>query len=109
VLKGNGRHRTLAVSGCFSIPTSDGIVAEGLGGVPFKANTPFMIRDTWGYAPVGVCGKPELFDLQADPYALSNTISRHEAVAGELHKEFAEYLKRLDASPEFIAKWKTGR
>ena len=45
---------------------------------------------------------PELFDLEADPYAESNVIADHQDIAQDLHAKLIQWLRDIDAPPAAI-------
>lgn len=63
---------------------------------------PFMVTQNWGFAPIGVDGNKELFDLQKDPYALHNLAGDHPSVVAELHEMFRKYLDTHRATKSFV-------
>ena len=91
------KHREFVISGCH-IQSRDGQP-------PRKATTPFLITERWGYAPVGAGGKPELYDLEADPLTERNIAPDKGDVIKELHQLFLEYLKQHGAPAEFMSLW----
>jgi len=97
ILAGEPSHRDLAVSGCFIRHKPQG--ARG------KATTPFLATERWGYAPVGAQGKPELFDLAADPLAENDIAEEHPEVVAELHRRLLEHLREHNAPEETVALW----
>ncbi len=98
---GSGRHRELAVSGCFLHP-------EGTGGVPRCASTPFVVSsDGWGYAPVGAEGTPELYALGEDPLAENNLAAEHPDKVRIMHERFIEYLREYADDDWIAACWGT--
>jgi hypothetical protein len=64
-----------------------------------------VITDRWGYAPVGAQGRPELYDLSADPLAQIDVAADHASLLGELHAAFLDHLRAHGASREFLALW----
>lgn len=97
VLGGEARHRDYVVSGCH-IHASDGVP-------PRKATTPFLTTREWGYAPVGAGGRPELYDLAADPLAEHDLAAEHGQVVRELHELFVQHLAEHRAPEEFLSLW----
>jgi len=77
-------------------------LAEG-GGLPKKSLTPALYTHQWAYVPFGPDGRPELFDLQADPYCETNILELHKDVAGQLRRRLLEWLRGIGAPPEAIA------
>jgi arylsulfatase A-like enzyme len=104
VRKGGGKHREFAVSGCYSVPSGDKLTAGGLGGT-FKANTPFLIKDEWGFAPVGQRGQPELYRLGSDPSAQKNIANGNESQMEDLLYVLVEHLREHNAPPDTISMW----
>ena len=70
---------------------------------PRKWVTPVVYTEKWAYAPIGIEGARELFDLDADPYAENNVAADNEKVVKELHGKLLGWLKSIDAPPEAIA------
>ena len=95
---GDGEHRDVVVSGCH-------VRAPG-GMPPRKATTPFVVTDKWGYAPVGAYGRPELYDLTADPAAEQDVAADHARVVADLHDLFMQYLADYRAPEAFRSLWK---
>ena len=97
---GRGSHRDVVVSGCFTRS------ANGRP-VPAKAVTPFVVSSSWGYAPVGARGRPELYNLAADPLATRDLADENgnENVIREIHEQFLAYLRQHDAPAEAMACW----
>jgi hypothetical protein len=114
VVAGTGTHRTLAVSGAHIAGTSAGEggapplgvepVAQQIG-LPRKASTPFLVTDRWGYAPVGADGKPELYDLIADPLASDDIVAARPEVAARLHGDFLAHLAEHRAPAAMVMLW----
>ncbi len=75
--------------------------------LPARSSTPFVVTDRWGYAPVGAYGKPELYDLAADPLATDNVAAGNEGIAADLHDLFMDHLSAHQASERFLALWRT--
>jgi len=90
-------HRDFTVAGCFSRGKD--------GKVPAHCSTPFVVTERWGYTPIGATGKPELFDLEADPLAADNVIGEDPATARDLHALLAEHLKTCQAPGEVVDLW----
>ena len=90
-------HRDYAVSGCY-------VRSEG-DKAPHKATTPFLVTDRWGYAPVGAWGRPELYDLAADPLAQVDRASDSAPLIRELHELFLAHLSAHRAAEPFTALW----
>ena len=97
VLAGNGAHRDFAVSGCH--------VTAPEGKPPRKCTTPFVVTDSWGYAPVGANGSPELYDLANDPKTEGDVAPSHPDVVAEMHELLLRHLREHRASPEFLELW----
>ena len=73
------------------------------GAIPSTAVTPVLYTDKWAYAPFGPQGQRELFDLEADPYAETNIIADHPAVADDLHAKLVGWLRDIGAPDEALA------
>ncbi|MBN1246157.1 MAG: sulfatase [Anaerolineae bacterium] len=78
-----------AICGCF-LRARDGKV-------PSNASTPMIYTEKWAYGPIGPDGKPELYDLEADPYAETNQIAAHPDVAAEMHAQMTQWLRDIGA------------
>ena len=72
---------------------------------PRKASTPFLVCGKWGYAPIGVDGTQELFDLSADPLAERNVVEGNASIVAELHERFIGHLNEHNAPDNFIKLW----
>ena len=70
---------------------------------PRKWTTPVLYTEKWAYAPIGMEGERELYDLDADPYAESNVAADHPEVVSELHGRLVEWLKEMGAPEEALA------
>lgn len=79
----------VAICGCF-LRAEDGNVSD-------KASTPVAYTERWAYVPIGPDGQPELYDLDADPYAEANVIGEHPEVASEMHGQMQQWLRSIDA------------
>ena len=97
LLEGEDEHREFAVTGCF-------VRADG-DARPRKCCTPFVTTKRWGYAPVGACGKPELYDLANDPLAANDVAADHAPEVEELHGLLLQHLHGHGASDAFLALW----
>ena len=74
--------------------------------MPRRATTPFLVTERWGYAPVGEYGRPELFDLPADPIAENNIAADNMELVKELHEMFMAHLTEHNAPENFLDLWK---
>jgi arylsulfatase A-like enzyme len=99
ILSGEPSHRDIAVSGCCIHASGDAR--------PRKAVTPFVVAETWGYAPVGAQGKQELYDLAADPLAETDVAADHPDVVAALHERFIAHLQEHHAPDATIALWRS--
>jgi arylsulfatase A-like enzyme len=95
---GGGAFRETVVSGSC-------LRAAKPGSVPAGGTTPFVVTDRWGYAPVGAAGKPELYDLAADPLAGADVSGANPEVVSEMHDRFLAYLADVDAPESMQAAW----
>jgi arylsulfatase A-like enzyme len=68
-----------------------------------KAVTPVVYTRQWAYAPIGAEAQCELYDIEADPYCLSDLAADNPAVCDELHAKLLGFLKDLNAPPEAAA------
>ena len=73
------------------------------GDTPKKWTTPVLYTERWAYAPIGMKGERELFDLDADPYAESDVASDHPEVLAKLHERLLTWLREMDAPEEAVA------
>ena len=73
------------------------------GAQPTKWTTPMLYTEKWAYAPIGAAGPPELYDLDADPYAEANLIGDHPDAFRQLHKRFIAWLREMRAPLDAIA------
>ncbi len=99
LLTGNNTHRDYAVSGCY-------VRADGTA-PPRKTITPFLVTERWGYAPVGAYGRPELYDLEADPLAAHDTSADNRRLCAELHELLIAHLTEHGAGENVLALWKS--
>jgi arylsulfatase A-like enzyme len=70
------------------------------GGKPVKWTTPVLYNERWAYAPIGMAGERELFDLAADPYAEHNLAPDYPQVVRELHARFLGWMHEIGAPQE---------
>jgi arylsulfatase A-like enzyme len=114
VRRGSGGHREVAVSGSHihvvaaeaDTPAREGLDFPVRGGAPPReASTPFLVTDRWGYAPVGAAGRPELYDLSADPLAEHDLARDMPQTVGELHRAFVDHLEQLGSPAAVLALW----
>lgn len=94
---GQGRHRDFAVSGTF--------LRAKPGHLPGGATLPFAVDTRWGYAPVGAEGRPELYDLAADPLAEHDLAAEHPEEVARMHQRFLDHLRENRAGEEQLAAW----
>lgn len=99
VRTGNASHREYAISGCHLWGTAQK--------PPRKAPTPFVTTKRWGYAPVGAYGRPELYDLPADPLAANDVAADHADVCRELHALLLDHLAAHGASDDCLELWRS--
>jgi arylsulfatase A-like enzyme len=81
--------RELAVSAC-QVRDKTSVTRPG-------ATTPVVYTATRAYAPFGVDGGPELYDIEADPLAENNIIADAEGEAEALHEKLLGWLSDIDA------------
>ena len=98
VRTGKNRHRDQAISGCH--------IAAAPSMRPRRASTPFVVTEDWGYAPVGVYGRQELYDLKADPLAEHDVAADHAEVVAEMCARFLQHLSNREASRDFVELWR---
>ena len=72
------------------------------GHVPINNATPVLRTQKWAYAPIGVEGRRELYDVESDPLCETNVAADRPDVTGELHERFLAWLTDLDAPQEAI-------
>lgn len=94
---GRGTHRQYVVSGCHARSQD--------GRAPRRCCTPFVRNERWGYAPIGADGKPELYDLAADPLAATDIAERHPDVVRDMHSLLVEFLREAGAAEEALRMW----
>jgi arylsulfatase A-like enzyme len=70
---------------------------------PVNITTPMLYTDRWAYAPIGADGRPELFDLDVDPYAERSVAGEQPKVIRELHGRLVAWLREMDAPRETLA------
>jgi arylsulfatase A-like enzyme len=78
---------------------------------PRGINTPFLIADDYGYAPIGEDGTAQLFDLAADPLA-ERPLGADGAAFAAGHARLRELLQEIEAPPwllEFFDRSRRGR
>ena len=71
------------------------------GGWPRGINTPFLVTDDYGYAPIGEDGSAQLFDLAADPLAERPLGVGGPALAAA-HARFTELLQEIEAPQHLV-------
>ena len=74
--------------------------------LPACASTPFLRAGTWGYAPVGPDGAPQLFDLAADPNAERDVAAANRGTVADLHELLLASLKEYGAGDAVQALWR---
>ncbi len=67
-----------------------------------KAVTPVLYADRWAYAPIGMEGKRELYDIESDPYAEKDVADKHSKIVEKLHGKLLGWLKEMDAPEEAV-------
>ena len=72
------------------------------GNIPHKATTPVVYTAEWAYAPIGADGRPELYRLEADPYAEQNIIDQHADVAKQMQAMLLAFLHNHNAPAEAL-------
>jgi arylsulfatase A-like enzyme len=98
LLEGVHEHREFAVSGsCWGASPDE---------VPRQSVTPFVANREWGYTPVGADGKPELYDLAADPYAKRNLARRNAAMCRKMHDHLLAHLRENRAGRKLVKFWR---
>ncbi len=86
--------RDFAICGCH--------LRKKEGQVPSTAVTPVLYTETWAYAPIGLQGERELFDLTTDPYGETNIAADHPEVVQELHSKLLQWLQDMNAPANAI-------
>jgi arylsulfatase A-like enzyme len=69
---------------------------------PTGWETPVLYTDQWAYAPIGMTGSRELFDLHADPYAESDVADQYPQIVEQLHQRLLDWLDDIGAPEEAI-------
>ena len=72
---------------------------------PRGATMPFLVKDEWGFAPIGACGASELYDLSIDPLAKNDIACDNSKIVDELRREFLRYLRNLNAPASLVEIW----
>ena len=75
---------------------------RGPDGLRAQTSTPVLYTERWAYAPIGMDGQRELFDLEADPYAEQDVSEGHEPLVRELHDRLVAWLRDIGAPAETI-------
>ena len=91
-------HRDIAVTATYVSPTQDGKC-------PDRSATPFVVDDTWGFAPIGASGDKELYDMRNDPLALHDVSAAHPKIVQEMHNKFLEYMRSFKVSEQIVHCW----
>ena len=68
---------------------------------PRGINTPFVIADEYGYAPIGEDGTAQVFDLAADPLA-ERPLGAAGTALDEGHARLGALLQEIDAPPRLL-------
>lgn len=103
----HGQSFAPSLRGAAQEPTRDFVITgyhlrKRDGAIPSTAVTPVLYTEKWAYAPIGPEGQRELFDLEADPYAETNVIGDHPAVADDLHAKLVQWLRDIGAPDDAI-------
>ena len=77
-------------------------VRREAGRFPINTATPVLRTEKWAYAPIGVKGERELYDMGRDPLCETNVAADHPEVADDLHGRFLAWLADLEAPGEAI-------
>ena len=101
LLAGGGALRDRVITGAHARPA-----AETPHELPARASTPFLRAGSWGYAPVGPAGAPQLFDLAADPLAEQDVASANRDAVRDLHELFLQTLRDYGAGDAVQALWR---
>ena len=109
LLTGSGTLRDHVITAAHTRPA-----AETPDRVPARASTPFLRArapfpgaGTWGYAPVGPDGAPQLFDLAADPRAERDVAEANRGTVAELHELLLASLAEYGAGDAVQALWRS--
>jgi len=65
--------------------------------------TPMLYTAKWAYAPVGVRGTPELYNIVNDPSATKNLAAIHPRIAARHHRMLLDWLHEMNAPDDTIA------
>lgn len=101
LLAGGGALRDRVITGAHPRPA-----AATPTELPARASTPFLRAGSWGYAPVGPAGAPQLFDLAADPLAEQDVASANRDTVRDLHELFLQTLRDYGAGETAQALWR---
>ena len=101
LLSGGGSLRDLVITAAHARPA-----AATPHELPARASTPFLRTGTWGYAPVGPGGAPQLFDLAADPLAEQDVAAANRDTVRGLHELFLQALRDYGAGDAVQALWR---
>ncbi|MFW5799133.1 MAG: sulfatase [Planctomycetota bacterium] len=77
------------------------------GKLPCNAPIPTVYTRKWCYVPLGPGGKPELYDLEADPAAAVNVIDKHPDVATDLDGKAVAWLHQMGADENAFMVWRS--
>ncbi|MDE0218803.1 MAG: sulfatase [Spirochaetaceae bacterium] len=109
VLAGSGSLRDHVITAAHIRPA-----AETPDLIPARASTPFLRArtplpggGTWGYAPVGPSGAPQLFDLAADPRAERDVAEANRGTVAEMHELLLASLEEYGAGDAVQALWRS--
>ncbi|MDF1513933.1 MAG: sulfatase [Anaerolineae bacterium] len=86
--------RDFAICGCY-LRQKEGVVSG-------TAVTPVLYTDKWAYVPLGVDGRPELYDLESDPYNENSVAAEYPATVAQLHASLIGWLRDLHAPEEAL-------
>jgi arylsulfatase A-like enzyme len=108
ILNGDDRHREFAVCGRYIDPSG---VTQSMKSHAFsaeekrqkkaqtqalptsKVSSPFLVTDRWGYTPIGVEGRPELYDLGVDPLAVNDLAENSQGILDDLFELLLSHLE----------------
>ena len=74
---------------------------------PRRRPTPFLVTAEWGYAPVGADGRPEIYDMKADPLATKDLSAEHQGTVEELRRLFLSHLKEHGVADNDLDFWQS--
>ena len=93
--------RALSVTGGF-------IGLDKSGRVPGECVTPFVTDGRWGLTPLGPEGGVELYDMAADPLAVTNVATENPSAVQAMLGALAAHMLKHNADDALISAWTSG-